>query len=145
MKIELDLEKNLAKNVELYRIANDLKSNEDAIKEMINQFEIRITHTKSQKSEPVYRSGDKKTTLVSVIRKVMISGAQDKTKAVELILKKCKEDSLSVTSKGEPITSKNVLRLLNAIIRDIRKGRVGWWSEYKYVVDDNLIKFEKTL
>ncbi|MCX8178259.1 MAG: DUF2683 family protein [Candidatus Aenigmarchaeota archaeon] len=64
-KIQIDLSENEDKIVEVYKIINNLKSKEEAIKDMIKYFKVKIIPEKINKEEEFYKKalnfgGDKK-------------------------------------------------------------------------------------
>jgi len=70
-------------------------------------------------------------TLVDIYKDIMVKGVKDKEEAVAKAVARCKTEGLTTSSRGNPITEASLLRHLTNIMRDIRRPRKGWWSEYK--------------
>jgi hypothetical protein len=51
VKIQINLSDKEDKIVEIYKIVNNLKTKEEAIKNMVNYFEVNITPKKIEKQE----------------------------------------------------------------------------------------------
>ena len=55
VKIQIDLSRDEDKIVEVYKLVHDLKTKQEAIKQMIQYFEVDITPKKMSKQEKYYK------------------------------------------------------------------------------------------
>ncbi len=55
VKIQIDLAENEDRIVEVYKVVNSLKTKEDAIKQMIRYFKVKIVPEKVDKNEEYYK------------------------------------------------------------------------------------------
>lgn len=55
VKILIDLSKDEDKTVEVYKLVNDLKTKQEAIKQMIKHFSVNITPKNLDKKEEYYK------------------------------------------------------------------------------------------
>ena len=54
-KIQIDLDKEEDKIVEIYKLVNNLKTKEGAIKQMVKYFKVKIVPEKLNKDEDYYK------------------------------------------------------------------------------------------
>jgi hypothetical protein len=54
-KIQIDLDKEEDKIVEVYKLVNDLNTKEEAIKKMVRYFRVKIVPEKMAKHEEFYK------------------------------------------------------------------------------------------
>jgi hypothetical protein len=55
-KIQIDLDKEEDKIVEVYKLVNDLNTKEEAIKKMVRYFKVKIIPEKLSKQEEYYKN-----------------------------------------------------------------------------------------
>jgi len=55
VKIQIDLAENEDRIVEVFKVVNNLKTKEDAIKQMIRYFKVKIVPEKVDKDEEYYK------------------------------------------------------------------------------------------
>lgn len=55
VKIQIDLSKEEDKIVEIFKLINDFKTKEEAIKKIIKHFEVKIRPTNLSKEEEYYK------------------------------------------------------------------------------------------
>jgi hypothetical protein len=55
-KIQIDLDKEEDKIVEVYKLVNDLNTKEEAIKKMVRYFKVKIIPEKLNKQEEYYKN-----------------------------------------------------------------------------------------
>ena len=79
-------------------------------------------------------------TVVSVIKELGAKGAKDRATLAELVYAELKKRGITTNTRGKQIIPSRVLTLLNAMCRDIKQPRKGWWSGYKVVEDDKSFK-----
>ncbi len=60
-KIQIDLDKEEDKTVEVYKLVNDLNTKEEAIKKMIRYFKVKIVPEGMNKDEEYYKKALKFT------------------------------------------------------------------------------------
>ncbi len=59
VKIQIDLSKDEDKIVEVYKLINDLKTKQDAIKHMIGYFKVNVTPKNLNVNEEYYKKATK--------------------------------------------------------------------------------------
>ena len=94
-----------------------------------------------EKKESKKEAKEEKKTLVSFLKTQALKGAKDKATIVAKALETANKEGVTVNSKGKPITKENATSLLNAMARDIKNKKKGWWSNMDVVEEENEFKF----
>ncbi len=79
-------------------------------------------------------------TIVSVFKTLATEGVKDRKEATTKIMAHFQKLKVTKNTKGKPITEERVSSLVNAILRDIKAERKGWWDTYSIVEDDKQLK-----
>jgi len=98
---------------------------------------------KQKKEKQETKTENKTPTIVSVFKALAETGVKDRAEAVQKILNHFKAKGITKNSKGRPIEEARVTALVNAILRDIKTERKGWWSTYKIEESDDELKIVK--
>jgi len=80
-------------------------------------------------------------TTVHYIKQELVSG-KHKTRddVAKTAFDKMKQAGLKTNTRGKELKAEKVLSLCNAMLRDINQERKGWWSTFKIVEDEKVIK-----
>jgi hypothetical protein len=149
--MEITLNEDEKKKLKLYQIYNELSSETEVIKQLIDLIEIKVTPEKKSELdnnipadisniqiEEYYKFKNKP--LAQIIKKVLESGGKDEDDLIKKVLYICKKIDKIVSSRDGSITYTSIQRLMRAIIRDIENERDGWWSKYTFESDKDYIK-----
>lgn len=74
----------------------------------------------------------RKNSSVNFLMRRAVEGGESREQVCELAYQDCQDAEYFNNAQGRTITKEGLLRLLNAILRDIDHKRSGWWSKCDY-------------
>lgn len=77
---------------------------------------------------------------VNRIKEQLEKGAKDVPTIATTVMEQYKKEGITKNNKGKDLKIENVKNLANAILRDIKTEKRGWWSKYKIEKDDKHVK-----
>jgi len=84
---------------------------------------------------------DKKITVVSVLKNELISAKhKDVANVSKQAFETLKQAGQTHNTRGKEIKLERVKSLCNAMLRDIKQKRNGWWSNFEAVQDEKVVK-----
>jgi hypothetical protein len=99
------------------------------------------TEVKAKDAKPAKAKAERTPTFVQFLKARGIKGAATKEAIVDGAIADALKQGVTRNSKGKLMTKENGLSLLNAMSRDIRNGKKGWWSGFTVVETETLFQF----
>ena len=84
----------------------------------------------------------KKMTIAEAFVETMKIGATNREQIIANIKTLLDTKGIKKTKRGHTITEELLLKQFNAMTRDIKKQRKGWWSTFKFVESKTSCKLE---
>jgi len=74
------------------------------------------------------------------IKAILLEGVKNREELLIKVFNQYKQENIKITNKGKEIEEKNIKNQVNAIIKNIRTNKRGWWKEYRLIENENGIK-----